>query len=154
MRLTERQIAQDLLAALNDHDVDRVVRLFAPSYSGVDASRDQSCEGPEQVRRELIAWLEAFPDLHFTSREVLVETPRLSVCWTLQGTHEGPFLHVPPTGHIISLDGFSLLETDGACFVRGFHLWDLAGMLRAMRLLPNLPGRRTTPGKAATYPPS
>lgn len=146
----ERQLTDDLLAALNAHDVDRLGRLIAPAYHGADVSRRRECVGSEQARHELLAWLRAFPDLQVTALDVLVEAPRVLVRWTLHGTHRGAFLNVPPTGRRVAVEGFALLTVEDGRIAEARHLWDLAGMLRAMRLLPELP--RSAAGSAPSMP--
>ena len=139
MPTPEQHVAGDLFEALNAHDLDRLGRIVAPEYVGADVSRDCVCRNAGEARAELAGWLGAFPDLRIVVDDVVVEAPRVTVRWTLRGTHEGHFLNVPPTRRHIALGGFSLLTVERGRVVRGVHLWDMAAMLRGMRLLPELP---------------
>ena len=139
MPTSEQHIAGALFEALNAHDLDRLGQIVAPGYSGSDMSRNRVCRNAGEARAELAGWLGAFPDLRVVVADVVVEAPRVTVRWTLAGTHEGRFLNVPPTGRGIACSGFSLLTVERGRVVRGVHLWDMAAMLRGMRLLPDLP---------------
>lgn len=133
-------LVHDLTAALNAHALDQAATFFVEDYRGVDLSRGQSCHGLEQVRKSWQEWGQAFPDLDLTAREVISgEDGQVAVLWTLDGTHRGSFLHVPATQRPVHIAGVSLLVLRGAHITRGVHLWDMAGMLRTMKLLPELP---------------
>ncbi len=47
----------------------------------------------------------AFPDMHWTVEEQLVEGDRVLTRFTWTGTHDGAFLGVPPTGRSVSVWG-------------------------------------------------
>ncbi len=42
--------------------------------------------------------LAAFPDVHFTIEELLVDGNRVILRWRNEGTHEGEFMGIPATG--------------------------------------------------------
>jgi hypothetical protein len=58
--------------------------------------------------------------------------------WQAEGTHQGPIMNIPPTGRRVQVRGVSILEVKDGLIVRGQYIWDLAGMLRHMGLLPEL----------------
>ncbi len=140
---------QALRAAVNAHDVDRAAALFADGYEGFDVSRAAVLRGRRAVREALGDWLRAFPDLHLSLTEVTAQPGRVALAWTKQGTHRGAFLHVPPTGRRLAVCGLSVLTLERGKIARGLHLWDLAGLLRAMKLLPDLPGDAPQTGQDA-----
>lgn len=79
-------------------------------------------------------------DLQLSVREVCAQAAQTAFFWTATGTHAGVFLSVPPTGRRVEGCGFSLLSVCAGKIERSVHLWDMAGLLRAMKLLPDLPG--------------
>jgi steroid delta-isomerase-like uncharacterized protein len=133
-------LIHDLIAALNAHALDRAASFVAGDYRGVDLSRSRRCHGPEQVRQSWQEWGQAFPDFDLAVREIIIGEEQVTVLWTLDGTHQGAFLHVPATQRPVHITGVSLLRLREARITRGMHLWDMAGMLRTMKLLPDLPG--------------
>jgi len=55
-----------------------------------------------------------------------------------EGTHQGTIMNIPPTGHKVQVRGVSIIEVVDGMVIRGQYIWDLAGMLRHMGLLPEL----------------
>ena len=95
--------------------------------------------GREEARTEIAAGLTAFPNLELSLQQVVAEPPHVSVFWSMDAVHEGPFLHIPPTQHAVTVSGMGLFTIHEGKIVRGVHLWDLAGVLRVVNLLPALP---------------
>jgi predicted ester cyclase len=56
----------------------------------------------------------------------------------MSGTHQGKIMGIPATGQKISVQGVSIMEIEDGLIARGNNVWDTAGFLRAMRLLPEL----------------
>jgi steroid delta-isomerase-like uncharacterized protein len=94
--------------------------------------------GPAAVERTFARLLRAFPDAVFTG-DTIVEGDRVALAWTLRGTHKAPFLNVPATGRTVEFRGVSMLTVADGLIVRGTRIWDVAGFLRSVRLLPELP---------------
>jgi len=128
-----------LFDAINTQDVSRAVDQLHADYQGVDTTRSVVTASRDEAEHEIRAGLAAFPDLTLSVEECVVESPRASVFWDLDATHGGTFLGIPPTQQSISVSGTGLFTMQDKRIVRGVHLWDLAGFLRAIRLLPNLP---------------
>jgi steroid delta-isomerase-like uncharacterized protein len=47
----------------------------------------------------------AFPDLHLTLEDILCEGDKVALHYTMQGTHRGQFIGIPPTGKSVSVTG-------------------------------------------------
>jgi steroid delta-isomerase-like uncharacterized protein len=138
MAKTNRQLVTDVVAAWNDHNLERLAGLYAPDYEGVDVGQANPQHGPEEARRSMAGYLLAFPDLHFTLDSTIMEDNCVVLAWTARGTHQGRLMHIPPTGHPIEMRGVSLFTVEGNKITRGLHIWDVAGFLRAVGLLPEL----------------
>ena len=68
-----------------------------------------------------------------------VSAPRKSaIVWMAEGTHQGTIMNIPPTGHRVVVRGVSIIDVEDGLIVRGQYIWDLAGMLRHLGLLPEL----------------
>ena len=132
------QVAAGMMDAWNAHNVDSVMSFYAIEYEGIDVGQATPEHGPEGKRRAVIRYLRAFPDLHFTTEETIVQGDTVVLSWIARGTHHGPLLNCPPTARTISVRGVSILEIRGGQIVRGVYNWDVAGMLREIGLLPDL----------------
>jgi steroid delta-isomerase-like uncharacterized protein len=132
------RLVRDLLAAWNAHDAERIQSLYAPQYEGVDVGQAQPQRGPHDVSRLVKRYLQAFPDLRFVTEEVVVQGNRAALVWTAHGTHAGELMRIPPTGRNIAVRGTSVLTIEDGKVTRGLYIWDVAGLLRSIGLLPEL----------------
>ncbi|MBV9791865.1 MAG: ester cyclase [Chloroflexi bacterium] len=130
-------LVAELLAAWNSHDIERVETFYAPDYVGEDVGQARPQHGPQERSRVLASYIRAFPDLHFTG-ETIIENNRAALAWTMTGTHRGALMHIPPTGRRICVRGVSLLRIEKGRVIHGSTIWDTAGLLRALGLLPEL----------------
>ena len=80
----------------------------------------------------------AFPDLEIAVTDMVIEGSRVVSAWVAAGTHQGTIMNIPPTGHKVQVRGVSIIDVEDGLIVRGQYIWDLAGMLRHMGLLPEL----------------
>lgn len=129
-----------LFDALGDHDADRAAQVLAPDYSGRDVTRAADTEGRAAARHEMGIGLDAFPDLSFARTDSLLDAPHVSVWWQMDAVHEGAFLNIPPTHQSVTVTGVSTFTVRDERITHGKHLWDLAGLLRSLKLLPDMPG--------------
>ena len=132
------EFLNSFIAAWNAHDVQAVAACYAPDYEEVDVARVEPVHGPDAVRRVLDYYLRAFPDLRVTLDDRIVDGNRAALYWTWTGTHRGAFMHIPATGHPVLVRGTSLVTLENGKIRRALRIWDLAGLLRNLRLLPEL----------------
>ncbi len=132
------QLVEDLLDAWNAHDIRRITTFYAPQYEGVDVGEAAPQRGQRAISQAVDRYLRAFPDLRFVGEDVVVQGDRAVVVWTAHGTHGGKLMHIPPTGRKIAVRGISVLTIENGKITRGLYVWDAAGLLRAIGLLPEL----------------
>ncbi len=134
-----RQTVQALVDGWNAHDIDRVTALYAPDFEETDVALAEPQRGQEAIRRTMRRYLLAFPDLSLTADEIIIEGNCVALAWTIAGHQRGLMLNIPATGRLVSVRGVSLMNLDEAGrIVRLQRIWDLAGLLRAIGLLPEL----------------
>jgi steroid delta-isomerase-like uncharacterized protein len=120
------------------HDFEQVIRCYSPECTGDDVGQAYPFRGHEGLRTMLETYWRAFPDLQITVTDTIIDDPRLAIAWVAQATHLGPIMNIPPTGRSIQVRGVSIIEVQDGLVMRGRHIWDLAGMLRNLGLLPEL----------------
>ena len=130
--------AQTVNDAWNSHDMEKVLSFYAAGCISDDVGQASQLHGREGLRALLEAYWRAFPDLQFRVTDTVVENSRLAIAWVARGTHQGTIMHIPPTGHRVEVRGMSIVDVKEGLVVRGQYIWDLAGMLRHMGLLPEL----------------
>ncbi|HEY6104301.1 MAG TPA: ester cyclase [bacterium] len=140
-RKTQRdheRLAHSLIAAWNGREFDRFLGLFSPTYTGTDVNDPIAQEGYAGICRQTARCLEAFPDLRVSCEAVLADDARMAVLWTARGTHRGSYLHIPATHRPIEVRGVAVFTVAGGLIQHGLYVWDTAGVLRALGLLPHL----------------
>ena len=126
-----------LVEAWNTHDITRAETFYAPDFVGVDVGQARTQQGPREHCAVLATYIRAFPDLGITA-EPIWQDDRVALVWTMTGTHRGRFLRIPPTGRRIAVRGVSVLTLRAGKVWRGETIWDTAGLLRGLGLLPDL----------------
>jgi steroid delta-isomerase-like uncharacterized protein len=132
------ELIRELLEAWNQHDPNRVAKLYAPEYEEEDVAAVGKHRGPNAARGTFILYLRAFPDLTLTAEEALVDGDRVALSWILCGTHRGRLMNIPATGRQVRVRGVSLMTVRDGQIAHTTRVWDLAGLLRTFGLLPEL----------------
>ena len=130
--------AETINEAWNSHDMEKVLSFYSPEYIADDVGQASLLRGHEGLRAMLEMYWVAFPDLRFAVTDVVIQDSRVAIVWVAEGTHQGPIMNIPPTGHRVEVRGVSIIDVVDGLVVRGQYIWDLAGMLRHMGLLPEL----------------
>jgi steroid delta-isomerase-like uncharacterized protein len=132
------QLLTQLLEAWNAHDLERAAELYASDYEGIDVGEARPQHGRQAVRETLERYFADFPDLHFTAEDTIIQDNRVAVIWSAQGTHRGRLMNIPPTGRNVTVRGITILTIEDNQAKRGIFMWDVAGLLRSIGLLPEL----------------
>lgn len=132
------QLLDELTNAWNRHDLESSVRFYAANYEGKDISETTPRHGQTGARDWIKRYWSASPDMSFTCGKVVVQGEQAAVSWTAQGTHRGYLLHIPPTNRVFTVRGVSFLTIKNEQVFRAEYIWDLAELLRCIRLLPEL----------------
>jgi steroid delta-isomerase-like uncharacterized protein len=109
-----------------------------------DAVSDSPMQGRLEGRRRIhdvyANWFASFPDLVFTSKEILVDGDRVAQFFNIRGTQTAPFGGVPATGRRFDVNG-ALLFTIGkdGLFVAEQRVYDVTAMLVQLGVLKGKP---------------
>ncbi len=132
------QLIDQLLEAWNSHDPVRVASWYTEDCHGLDVAIARPQTGREGIQRMFEEYYRAFPDLKVSQEEIIVDENRVALFWTAQGTHRGAILNIPATGHCFAVRGVNRLLLRDGKVCETLTIWDVAGMLRALGLLPDL----------------
>ena len=124
--------------AWNSHDMENILRFYAPDCVSDDVGQASQLHGREGLRSMLELYWKAFPDLRFKITDTVAQNSRMAIAWMAEGTHEGAIMNIPPTRHKVEVRGMSIVDVKDGMVVRAQYIWDIAGMLRHMGLLPEL----------------
>jgi steroid delta-isomerase-like uncharacterized protein len=135
---TVAQLIADLIAAWNTHDLDQATAFFAANYEGLDVAQAAPQIGRTGIRAALARYFEALPDVRFTLDDLVVAGERAVAVWTARGTHLGTLMNIPASGRNVAVRGVSTFTLRDGQIKQATYIWDVAGMLRAIGLLPEL----------------
>ena len=138
MTMNPAAFADVITQAWNSHEIENVIRFYSPEYVAEDVGQAFLLRGHDGARAMLENYWQAFPDLEFTVTDTVIQDSRVAILWMAQGTHQGTILNIPRTGHRVVVRGVSIVDLEDGLVIRGQYIWDLAGMLRHMGLLPEL----------------
>ena len=74
---------------------------------------------------------QGFPDIAHKIEDVVAEGDKVVYCTTIQGTHAGNFLGTPPTGKVVKINDFTLLQIADGKIV---EWWYECNLLEVMQL--------------------
>lgn len=90
-------------SVLNHRKLDQLDQFLAADV--IDHAPDKTV-GIVAARQTLAAWLAAFPDLHLSIADLVVDGDHLMARLTATGTHAGPLGRLAPTGKRVSVPIF------------------------------------------------
>ncbi len=131
-------VINGLVDAWNSHDPGRVAAYYAPEFHGVDVAQASPIDGRQGIVTMVERYLKAFPDLRFEQEELYLDNGSAVLVWTAHGTHGGPLMNIPATGRRIEVRGVSILRLADNGITGARYIWDVAGLLRNIGLLPEL----------------
>jgi len=82
----------------------------------------------------------AFPDIHFTIDDMVVEGDKVVVRYTNTGTHKGEFMGIPPTNKKVTNWLISIDRIAGGKFVESWLRFDTLGFMQQLGVVPK-PGK-------------
>src|ERR1700733_7486824 len=106
LEFTEEIWHKGNLKAVEDFIAADYVRHTNPGSS--EGGRD--VHGVEDTRKSISAMRAAFPDVHFTNDDMLVDGDKVVARWTCTGTHRGEFRGIAPTGKRVEFIGINIFR--------------------------------------------
>jgi steroid delta-isomerase-like uncharacterized protein len=79
---------------------------------------------------------DAFPDVHFTIDDMVVEGDKLAMRSTTTGTHKGAFMGIPATNKKVTLWGIEIVRIVGGKIVEGWERVDTLGLMQQLGAIP------------------
>jgi len=112
--------------AFNGGGAEVVDRVFDPAYRSLTAPFPGTDATREGVKRQIELLRRALPDLRLAAREVIARGDRVYLRWTLEGTHRGELLGVPPSGRRVTHYGQEMFRLAGGRIVERYGQEDHA----------------------------
>lgn len=136
-----KAIAHYFLAdSFNTGNLAPADELVAASFTNHDPSTPPLAAGPEGYKQLVTTYRTAYPDIHITVDDLVVEGDKVASRWTARGTNTGPLMGMPATGKQATVTGISILTIVNGKVTEQRTNWDTLGMLQQLGVIPT-PGQ-------------
>jgi predicted ester cyclase len=125
-------LLQRLTEALNSRDLDAVDEIFTPDYVRHDPSGLLHEAGIEEYKRAFSAILAAFPDAKWAVEEILENGDRIIGRFSFQGTHDGPFFNIGPTGKKVTYPIIGIYRIEEGRIAEDWHIFHALGLWQTL----------------------
>ena len=96
-------------------------------------------EGRSEIERIYRLWLSAFPDLQFTTEELIIDGNRVVEIAHVTATHTGEFFGVAPTGRRVAFVMALVMTVENGEIVHERRVLDFTGVLVQVGVLKAKP---------------
>jgi predicted ester cyclase len=122
---------------LNRGDLAVADELIDPEFLDREAHPGGN-RGPESLRQLITMLRTAFPDLHFAIEDLIAEGDTVAGRLTMNGTHTGPLMGMPPTGRKVQQASMHFVRLRDGKAIEHWGVRDDMGMMRQIGLMPEL----------------
>jgi predicted ester cyclase len=119
---------------LNEADLTVFDEMLSPQLAYHSGTRPAMSAG-DVAEKVLSPILAGFPDVEYTVREVFSSDDSVTLIWSAQGTHTGPFQGYAPTGKQATWTGINVFRFECGRVVEVWAEADGLGRLRQMGLV-------------------
>jgi steroid delta-isomerase-like uncharacterized protein len=118
---------------INQGDVQLHIDAFAPGYVNHFGGRDLDAEQFRKVYEDFRA---GFSDLHTTIELIFSDGDHVAVRHRYEGTHDGTYMGVPPTGRRVLCTANDLYRMEDGWIVEEWSEFDMFALLRQIGVIP------------------
>jgi steroid delta-isomerase-like uncharacterized protein len=133
-----KSLGQQIIDAWNSRADEIILPFYTQDYVVEDITAGRIREGWEGMRQWTRSVFNAFPNLHYTLVDDVEQDGKIVLHWLAKGNHQGPLMKIPATGKNVFIHGMSILTLENGKIKHGQVMWDLAGVLRQIGLLPQI----------------
>ena len=123
---------------INSRNLDTALTLLSTDF--VDHTPPAGLPpGVEGVRAFFTMQFAAFPDGHITSQDMIAEGAKVVHRMSGEGTHQGAFLGIPPTGKRVKWSFIDIWRIADGKLAEHWVEADMMGMMQQLGLVPPPP---------------
>ena len=122
---------------INTGDFDRAEEVFTSGF--VDHEEVPGLAGPpgiEGFKQAFSILRGAFPDLRMDVHDMIAEGDKVVARVTVQGTHQGEFMGMPPTGNRVEVSATDIFRIEGGKIAEHWGNFDNLGMMQQLGAIP------------------
>jgi predicted ester cyclase len=119
---------------INQNKPDVFDEIIASNY--VNYNLPAPAPGPEGLRQIVGMFKAGFLDLHATVEASVAEDDRVATRGYITGTHNGPFMNIPPTGNSIHVDYVDIWRIENGKATENWVQMDMLGLMQQLGVIP------------------
>ena len=123
---------------INQGNLDLIDELVAEDFVEHEVFPGLPTTGPEAPKAALGMFLAAFPNLQFTSDEMIAERDKVVTRGTVSGTHKGDFMGIPPTNKSFEVQFMDIVEIHEGKATEHWGLTDQGAMMEQLGIAPEM----------------
>jgi steroid delta-isomerase-like uncharacterized protein len=138
VKAADASIAERFAATLTAHDLPAFAALFAEGYVNHQASAAAPPPSPGvKPKAATVAFfaarLKGLPDLKVTIQTSLAEDDRVAASFAYEGTHQGLYYGVEPTGKRIFFTSCDIFRLADGQIIEHWGMGDIAGVVAQLK---------------------
>lgn len=91
---------------------------------------DGDLTGPEGISGLVTVLRNAFPDAEFPIQDLIASDDSAVIRWSMNGTHEGEFQGIPPSGNEVTMDGIAVMRIEDGSIVEHWVQYDRLSLMQ------------------------
>lgn len=127
-----KALVTKLIAGLNAHDSTVYAELYSPDYRYYFPSATHESATREQDLAASLGLWKAFPDIHWTIKDMVAEGDRVAARFTVTGTQQGEWNGAPASGRKFEAGGIFTARIENGRIVEEHEDADLLGMMQQL----------------------
>ena len=138
---TNKQVVRRFIGAVTSGSAEKLRAVLADDFVGhapTEIAHDAEEQDRERLVEEITRIAKTLPDLEGRVHSLVAEGDKVGVHWSASGTHEGPFMEIPPTGKRLTIEGMNVLRLRDGKIVEDWVLWDVMGLMRQLGMGPGI----------------
>ena len=92
----------------------------------------------EGYKQSVNGFFVGFPDVQFTTEDMVAEGDKVAVHWTGRCTHKGEYMGVAPTGKQVTWRGISIIRIEGGKIVEEVGYMNMLELMGQLGVVPPL----------------
>jgi steroid delta-isomerase-like uncharacterized protein len=110
--------------------------LYATDFVMHGSTESEDIHGLKNVKQSMSEYYNAFPDLHYTLDDMVVEGDKVVIRCTGTGTHKGEFMGIPPTNKKVKLQAIAIDRVVGGKIVEEWGISDTLSLMQQLGVVP------------------
>ena len=135
---SNKQLMNRFVEFINTAKKDLANELISPDARFYVPGQPEPMRGPDGYLAIIGMMRSGFPDIQWTIEEMVAENDNLVARFAMEGTHQGVFFGVPPTGKPIKIQAMNLYRFSNGQIIEEYGQPDLLGLLQQIGAVPGI----------------